>query len=626
MVLRERVRQLWQTSFGKWDRVTVAAVLLALVAWLTIALAERHNSPTCDEYRHVTRGVAALRAPDTRINFPHPPLAQALAMLPVALTTNPRLQDLSGWPRASMVRVTSGYIKTDYEKGRGYLRAGRLMNAAWSSALLVFLVLWLRRQFGDVTALAAGALYATCPIILAHAGLVTNDFALGAFTVLALAAVLAYLDRGAWWRLLLAALAVAALPISKVSGLVVMLSLMPLPLWWLARRRGVYESGRWSGAVLRLLRDYAVIALTVLLAVNVIYRFHHSFLTPRELASVSYVDPAFVADHDYSLPFFDHWPSNWRVPLPKGFLDSVDVIRAKNEKGHSGPWFGGRSRAGSALYFPFMLLAKPQALLLPLLLAGFVLGPRQMLKGAGKWLLFVGLAFLGMAMTSSINIGVRHISPTIICLLALGGRAAAVVLGVVQRRAPRLRTPLAAVGGAALLGGVALAFPAFVGDFNLLVGNELGRQAGAVAEDWGQDGAPLAAALKQRGIRRVAYSPRHSYGILEQENEGISVRRLGCRSKPGKHAMAVHLASWQRSKRCYRALRKLEPDFVVNHNVLVFLPRSDDAAPPKRSRRRKPAAAEPAPQTEQTRAEAGEGGDANEPEKPGETAEGEPDE
>lgn len=165
MKLWARARDLARATFWKRDRVTIAAVALALLSWLTIALAEPHNSPTCDEFKHVTRGVAALRAPDTRINYPHPPLAQALAMLPVALSTNPRLDELDGWSRGSMSRVTGSYIKPDYERGRGYLRAGRLMNAAWSSALLLFLVAWLRRQFDDVTAIAAGALYATCPVI-----------------------------------------------------------------------------------------------------------------------------------------------------------------------------------------------------------------------------------------------------------------------------------------------------------------------------------------------------------------------------------------------------------------------------------------------------------------------------
>ncbi|MDF3069255.1 MAG: tetratricopeptide repeat protein [Polyangiaceae bacterium] len=602
----------------KWDSVTLGAIALALLAWLTIALAEPHNSPTCDEYKHVTRGMAALRAPDTRLNYPHPPLAQALAMLPVALTTNPRFEERAGWSRGALARATSTYIAPDYEKGRGYLRQGRLMNAAWSSALLIFLVAWLRRQFDDITALAAGALYATCPIVLAHAGLVTNDFAVAAFTILSLAAVLAYLEHGTIWRLLLAALSVAALPIAKVSGLVVVMILLPLPIWYLVRRRGVYADGSRARAALRLLRDYAFIAFMVLLAANAIYRFHHSFLTPRELASVDYANPGAVADHDYAVPFLEHWPSSWRVPLPRNFLRSVEAIRVKSEKGHAGPWFGTRSSAGNMLYFPFMLLGKPQALLLPLLLVGFALGPRKMLRGPGKWLLLMALGFLAIAMRSSINIGVRHVLPTVMCLLVLGGRATSVIVEFAERHIRRWRPVVAGLGalaGVSLLAGVALAFPAFVGDFNVLVGNDWGRQAGAVAEDWGQDGAALAAALKQRSIRKIAYVPRHSFSRAELQRHGIAVRGLSCRGKLGKTAIAIHLAQWQRSRSCYRALRKLEPDLVINSNVLVFLPvssKADARAKPRLRRHKKERARHTpvSPEPSAGGAKAEDGGDA----------------
>jgi hypothetical protein len=590
----ERVRALAQRfvqATRRLDRVTLASVALAFAMWLTMALAESHNGPTSDEFWHVTRGVAAVRAPDMRINRPHPPLGHGLAMLPVSLTTRPDFTKMRGFATASLPRVASAYVKPDYARSREHLRAGRLMNAAMAAALVVFLVSWLRREFGALTALAAGVLYATCPIVLAHGALVTNDFALGASTLLSLAAVLSYLKHGSWWRLLRAGLAVSLLATTKVSGLLVLGVEALLPLVWLARRSGAY-AGPFGPALLRSLRDYAVIAAVVLFAINAVYRFDQTFLTLKQLAAVSYPPEAAVVDPpDLDYRVLKHWPGSWPVPLPFTYLRCLEFLGDKNAGGHSGMWFGQRSSSGAWLYFPFLLLAKTQAVLVPLLLLGFVLGPRKMLRGAGKWLLLVAAIFLGAAMTSKINIGVRHVFPTLVCLLALGGRAADVLITSIAASMPRLGPALGIAGALSAVGGVLWSFPAYVGDFNVLIGNELGRRASPVAEDWGQDSADLANELKKRGIERIAYAKRLDYASFELENRGVQTIPLRCSGRPRDvGATAIHLTKWERSRRCYKAFRKRTPDFIVHHNILVFL------SPPSSKKTRTeepPAAVEP---------------------------------
>jgi hypothetical protein len=235
-------------------------------------------------------------------------------------------------------------------------------------------------------------------------------------------------------------------------------------------------------------------------------------------------------------------------------------------------WFGESSREGAVFYFPFLLLAKTQAVLVPLLVLGFALGPRKMLQGAGKWLLLVGLGFLGVSMTSKINIGVRHVFPSLLCLLVLGGRAAAVVLDFVSQRAPRLALGLGGAGALSVVAGALWSFPAYIGDFNVLIGHELGRQASPIAEDWGQDSAELARELKRRGLSHIAYTYKYDYTTIDLKNEGISLQRAPCHgSARGVDATAIHLTVWMRKRRCFKSLRKRSPDFVVNHNVVVFI-------------------------------------------------------
>lgn len=598
-------------QFRRWwsDRVLMASVGMALFMWSVMALAESRNSPTADEYWHLTRGVAAVRAPDTRINHPHPPFAQALAMLPVSLVTKPDFASMRGFPTASMPLTSSSFIKNDYPTGRQYLRAGRLMNAALAAGLLVFMVVWLRPRFGNVAALAAGLLYATCPIVLAHAGLVTNDFGLGAATLLGLAGVYSYLEHGGGRRLLVAAAAAALLPIVKTSGLLIFACLALMPLVWFVRRSGAYAAGTLGEAALRLVRDYAVVALVTLFAVNAVYRFHLTGLTPQELATVGFPEPVTRAKDFNEFTALEHWPSTWPVPLPFTYLRCLEFLSYKDQTGHAGMWFGKYSRSGSPWYFPFMLAGKTQVLLLPLLLAGYALGLRKMLSGVGKWLLLLGAVFLAAAIRSKLNIGVRHVFPTLICLLVLGGRATEVVSSFVAGRWARAAFPLMAAGGFSLVAGVAWSFPAYIGDFNVLVGNELGRRASPVAEDWGQDGAELAREMKRRGLSRVAYEERHSYGRLELENLGLTVKNLRCNGRAKDvDAIAIHLTDWVRQRRCYRKLRRRAPDFTAHDNIVVYWVDEE-----KGRRTRKPRRTEPAPASTEPHTEATGGDGADEP-------------
>jgi hypothetical protein len=101
----------------------------------------------------------------------------------------------------------------------------------------------------------------------------------------------------------------------------------------------------------------------------------------------------------------------------------------------------------------------------------------------------------------------------------------------------------------------------------------------------------LARELKKRGLHSVAYVRRHSYNTLDLENAGLEVKKLRCRGKApaGADALAIHLTPWARNRRCYKQLRKRQPDFVVNHNILVFLTR--ERGPKKPERERSPTAA-----------------------------------
>ena len=164
------------------------------------------------------------------------------------------------------------------------------------------------------------------------------------------------------------------------------------------------------------------------------------------------------------------------------------------------------SRYGFLSYFPAAFALKSTPAFLLLLAAALALGRRELGTFWVGGLLLAASFYFAMAMTSSFNIGVRHLFP-VYPLLAVAG---AVVLA---RRVPaRLFAPAAA--GLVLATGVSLAscHPLELGYFNFVLGSPE-RGAAWFADsnvDWGQDMKRLGDVLRETGTEAettvVAYS------------------------------------------------------------------------------------------------------------------------
>jgi len=164
------------------------------------------------------------------------------------------------------------------------------------------------------------------------------------------------------------------------------------------------------------------------------------------------------------------------------------------------------SRSGFLTYFPAAFALKSTPAFLLLLAAALALGRRELATYWVGGLLLAASFYFAMSMTSSFNIGVRHLFP-VYPLLAISG---AVVLA---RRLPiRYFAPVAA--GLVLSTGVSLAsaHPLELGYFNFILGGpERGAEWFADSNvDWGQDMKRLGDYLRDTGTEAettiVAYS------------------------------------------------------------------------------------------------------------------------
>ncbi len=552
-------------------RSRLALFLIAAATLTALLLAERATTLTTDEPLHLTRGVAWWQAPDTRLSWPHPPLAHIVTGAPAALVrTGPPIEQLRGYSNANMPRASMAYFQS-YDQARHELRVARWMMIALTLLMTVYLYEWTRRRYGPRLAWMVTLLFVANPVLLAHAKLVTTDVPVALVTLFSVLQLHDYLLSRSRLALLGLMVGVAGLVTVKLTGaLIAFILLLPAVLFAIAGR------GRFSGAgpkrrFLLLARDVLLTAMVALFAINAVYRFDDTGLTVAEISEHPAPPGKMLRELDEKSPLLRMVPSWMPIPVPYTYLFSLEYVRSHNRKGHSSYFRGKQRSSGTPGYFPIMLGAKLPAGMLLLLVAGVVLAAKRRLVGVpfNVWLhAYVASAYLLLTFNAHINIGVRHALPAVPSLAFLAAHAANALwaAGHVQRA-------FAAVCLVSVVAGTLLAHPRYIGDFNWFVGGRTGgHRLSVVGEDWGQDLNELAHWQEQNGVP-ISYYHWQSLRYQELEYLGAEVRRWKCSGEaPDDHWLALHLSERLRSGRCIEQFEGREPDVVLNDHILLYSP------------------------------------------------------
>jgi hypothetical protein len=312
----------------------------------------------------------------------------------------------------------------------------RMGNLAFLALGIVAVALWARRLLGAKRALLAAALYASLPPVLAHAGLATTDMAAAATLAFALYA----LNR------LLTAEPQAGLNLSV----------------------GQWKSGVILGLAiaLGLLSKYSFVLYFPACAVVLLLlrrRFPWRALLLAGLAGLTLTAA---------------------LMPPREFILGLLQVRAMNAEPPQAMLFGEMRKGGWWYYFPVALFFKTPIPFLVLALAGVRRSTRE--------LALIAAIVLGIAMTSDINIGVRHLLPIYAALAML---AASV----------RVRWLTWAMS-AWLVIGSALAHPDYLPWFNAFAGKEPHRVLNDSNLDWGQDVLRLVRVAREERIPYITTS------------------------------------------------------------------------------------------------------------------------
>src|SRR6202040_4007418 len=266
----------------------IAAISLLIAFWFGMLASLRDASQTVDEGMHAIRGYSYWRFNDYRLNPANGNLPQRLIALPL-LFGNYKFPPTSnqGWRTSQGWQLARQWF---YELGNdadAMTRRGRAAIGLLAVVLGMLVWAWSRHLFGPTAGMLSLLLYVLHPSMLANGALMTSDTA---------AALFFFAATWTWWRMLqrltlsrimLSALAMGGLFVSKMSCVLI----VPIALTLLAARlidgsplllqSGRVREVRSRGAQFLIFSGIGIAHLMiVLIVIWAFYGFRYSAFSP----------------------------------------------------------------------------------------------------------------------------------------------------------------------------------------------------------------------------------------------------------------------------------------------------------------------------------------------------------
>lgn len=550
---------------------TRSALTLTAFVWVYLGLvvgAYRDKSATWDEPQHLTAGTEIRLRGDYRFDPEHPPWLRLWAALPVRpanLVTNcPVPQRGEAWLFLNQFLYAHHFLYELNDADR-LLNRARFQNALWGVILGVLLFSFVRERFGHGPATVALATYTLEPNLLAHAGLVTTDFGVTALVFGTVYFLWRTYRQPVWinWAGLIGFFAMAQ--VSKFTAIL----LAPIVVVTLAvavtRKRC-----RWLRAA---------VGLTVLVGVTwtaiwAVYGWRY-FPSPTDGETMGVTEIEMVRQRVPGLCRAVEWAAQHRL-FPNAYLEGFLLGQAKAQV-RSAYLAGRYSTEGWWYFFPFAMLVKTPVGLLALwaLTAVWMVRRWRQLEDADWLLLGTAAVFLGAAMASRLNIGLRHVLP--VYPLATGLAA-----GLVAEWFQKQQSVRAVVVAGVMAVELALVYPHCLAFFNFAVGGPSrgGEYLVDSNLDWGQDLKGLRRWMQRHQVQHINLC---YFGTADPAYYGIQCTHLpgsfmfadaAAPKLPGYVAVSetnlrgVYFAEELRA--FYRPLMTREPVAVIGHTIRVY--------------------------------------------------------
>ena len=503
-------------AFAAAKRFTVAHAAEVLCACLLLVMganlfaAISRKSITNDEIVHIPAGYYHLVAGDFQLNNEHPPLIKMWAALSL-LFVQPNEPPAPKTVDENFMERTWGYHGRFWQANHARFQSvtfwPRVMMIPITLALGALIFIFGRRLFGATAALISVGLYVLEPTVLAHGRIVHTDVPATFVYLLFFFVLYQYMEAPGIKRAFLLGLACAVALLTKFSMLVIV---PVLGTYLLAR---LFVNWRQSKQRAQVLLHGGLISAVILFLVNAAYYFQHPALEASDVRWVQMQSPALLNFVTTSIRVLSKI-------IPTYYLFGVYNIELHNTSGHATSLLGQYGDRGWWYYFPVAFALKTTIPFLLLAVTALAWSAwRLTTKHEGKrdtrFVFIVGpiAIYLAIALTSHINIGIRHFLPVYPFLFIAGG---ALLANLLQHRR-RVGVALLIV----LFGWTSFealrTFPDYTPYMNQLAsGHPHWYYLADSNVEWGDDVGALASYLKARGETRVRAARMAGWSTLRQ--------------------------------------------------------------------------------------------------------------
>lgn len=516
------------------ERITAFALLIIHLAICTHSM--WRSSAASDEPDYIGAGRYLFETNNWKITpaLWHPPLAFYINSVPLFFADLPdRLWHVKaptregnlGWVWYDL-QVGNELIFADPDDPMAILRLARMPHILVSCLLLSIVYLWTRDLFGKLPAAVSGLLYALGPTIVAHARYAHTDIPLAAFMTAQIWTVWLLRRRFTWPMLLASAVLAGGTIGCKVNGIfAIPISLILLVL--------VMKGRETRASILSACAVYLVVPFLVLWAL------YGCKIGPVREPDQAGVVMAMIAEKlpDTLRPLAE-LAAKVPVPMPQYARPFASIV-ARTDRGDISWLMGEIGNTGWWYYFPVAFLVKtPVPTILLILLGTALLLSRWKTAPELPFLLLPVAITILPAITTTIQIGIRHILPAYPLLFICAGGAVSALA--------RRKSGLVALG--ILLSwfvvGAIRVHPSHLSYFNEFAGGTEGGEEWLSDSniDYCEDFVRLADFQHEHGIDSMALA---SYAPYPVEKYGVRFTPL---EAPASGWIAVQVMSQQMAR------------------------------------------------------------------------------
>ena len=505
-----------------WIPLIVAALLTIL--FLQLAFSARRNSITWDEDDHIYAGYMMWKHADFGLNPEHPPLVKLVAAIPLLDMSlkMPALEDRS-FKQEAFLGGKDFFFKNDADS---MLFRARMAVSLFTLLLGLLVFLAAKEMFGDGAAFIALALLIFDPNLLAHGAVAGTDVGLSCFLFGSVYAFYRYVKAPSTQRLLVVGLAAGLALACKHTGILVFPILLLLAIFDLVRSGDTSAPSNQAKLSFAKRARKSVFALIVISAVALTILWSTYGFRYAARGEGRQLNPP-LAEYVQTLSR----PREVRLLqavahlhlLPESYIYGLADVRIMSDF-YTSFLLGKIYPHGLWFYFPVAFTIKSSLSFLILLsLAIWAVVARRFTSWREiSFLTIPPVFYLIIAMSSGMNIGVRHILPMYLFLSVLIGGAARKLIEKNRRWAFLIAVLL-------IFQAISTArtYPAYLAYANELWGGPTHtyKLLSDSNSDWGQQLKDVKRYLDRRGIRDCWFV-YFAEGVVDASYYGIPCKPL----------------------------------------------------------------------------------------------------